>query len=723
MNRKQIAVLVAIGVAIALWVSFDLGSYLSFDEIKARMGDFRAFYAEHPWSTGAIYFALYVVVTGLSLPGAAVMTLAGGALFGFWYGLLLVSFASSVGATLACGVSRVLLRDWVQSRFKRQLKSVNAGFERDGAFYLFGLRLVPLFPFFVINLVMGVLPISLWRFYWVSQLGMLAGTAVYVNAGTQLGQLEGLGGILSIDLLLSFALLAVFPLLARGLLNAIKARKALARFQKPGRFDDNMLVIGAGSAGLVAALIAATVRAKVSLVERHKMGGDCLNTGCVPSKALIRSGRIAEYLRRAPEFGLGAVDAQVDFPAVMNRVQSVIAKIEPHDSVERFTSLGVNCISGEAKLVSPWEVEIDGVRRSARNIVIASGARPFVPPVPGLAEQDYLTSDSLWELRELPPRLLVMGAGPIGCELAQAFSRLGSKVTLVDMAPQIMPREDTEVAAHVTEVFRASNIDVLTDHKAVGFRREGDRNIAEFEHAGAGKTLEFDRVLVAVGRKANSEGLGLEELGIETNPNGTLVVDEFLRTSVPTVLACGDIVGPYQFTHMASHQAWYTAVNSLFGFARKFRVDYSVVPWTTFTDPEVARVGINELEAKEQHIPYEVTRYDIDDLDRAIADSEAHGFIKVLTEPGKDRILGVTIVGYHAAELLAEYVLAMKHGIGLNKILGTIHVYPTLSESNKFVAGEWRKARKPEGLLDWVEKLHNWRRGGTPAEAAPQSSH
>ena len=710
MQKKQIIVVAVVALAVAAWFALDLGSYLELDAIKARMGEFQAFYAENPLLTGAVYFAVYIVVTGLSLPGAAVMTLAGGALFGFWYGLLLVSFASSIGATLACAVSRILLRDWVQTRFKRQLKAVNAGFERDGAFYLFGLRLVPLFPFFVINLVMGVLPISLWRFYWVSQLGMLAGTAVYVNAGTQLGQLEGLGGILSPDLILSFVLLGIFPLLSRWILNAVKARKALSRFDRPDHYDDNLLVIGAGSAGLVAALIAATVRAKVSLVERHKMGGDCLNTGCVPSKALIRSGRIAEYLRRAEEFGLAPVDARVDFPAVMERVQSVIAKIEPHDSVERFESLGVNCISGTAKLVSPWEVDIDGSRRTARNIVIASGARPFVPPVPGLDEQDYLTSDSLWEIRELPGRLLVMGAGPIGCELAQAFCRLGSRVTLVDMAPQIMPREDAEVAKHVTGVFREAGIEVLTGHKAVGFRKEGERNLARFEHDGEEKELEFDRVLVAVGRKANSENLGLEELGIETNPNGTLVVDDFLRTTIPTVFACGDIAGPYQFTHTASHQAWYTAVNALFGFARKFRVDYSVIPWTTFTDPEVARVGLNEMEAREQEIDYEVTRYDIDDLDRAIADSEAHGFIKVLTVPGKDRILGVTIVGYHAAELLAEYVLAMKHGIGLNKILGTIHVYPTLSEANKFVAGEWRKARKPEGLLDWVEKLHRWRR-------------
>ena len=712
MNKKQLVVLGLVALAVVLWFSFDLGSYLKFEALKAQMADFRAYYADNPLLTASAYLGIYILVTALSVPGAAVLTLVGGALFGFWMGLLLVSFASTIGATLACGVSRILLRDWVQARFKGQLGAVNEGFARDGAFYLFGLRLVPLFPFFVINLVMGVLPISLWRFYWVSQVGMLAGTAVYVNAGTQLGQLEGPGGILSPTLLASFALLGVFPLVAKGALNALKARQALARFDRPKHFDDNMLVIGAGSAGLVAALIAATVRAKVSLVERDKMGGDCLNTGCVPSKAIIRSGRIAEYLRRAEEFGLESVDVGVDFPAVMERVQSVVRKIEPHDSVERFTSLGVNCISGNARLVSPWEVEIDGVRRSARHIVIATGARPLVPPIPGLEEQDYLTSDSLWALRELPGRLLVMGGGPIGCELAQAFSRLGSQVTIVDMAPQIMPREDTEVAAHVEAAFRESGIEVLTGHRAVAFRREGDANIAEFDCDGETRTLGFDRVLVAVGRKANSENIGLDDLGIETNPNGTIAVDDFLRTSVPTVFACGDIAGPYQFTHMASHQAWYTAVNALFGFARKFRVDYSVVPWTTFTDPEVARVGLNELDAREQGIEYEVTRYDIDDLDRAIADSEAHGFIKVLTVPGKDRILGVTIVGYHAAELLAEYVLAMKHGIGLNKILGTIHVYPTLSETNKFVAGEWRKARKPEGLLDWIEKLHNWRRGG-----------
>ena len=710
MSKRQVVTLVCIAALVSVWFALDLGSYLQLDILRARLDELRQFYQQNPLLSGMLYFAVYVAVTGLSLPGATVMTLAGGALFGFWYALLLVSFASSLGATLACAVSRILLRDWVQGKFQRQLPAVNTGFAKDGAFYLFSLRLVPLFPFVVINLVMGVLPLPLLRFYWVSQLGMLAGTAVYVNAGTQLGQLQGVSGILSPTLIGSFILLAVFPWVARALTTWLRHRRLLAAYEKPSHFDDNLIVIGAGSGGLVASLIAATVGARVSLVERERMGGDCLNTGCVPSKALIRSSRIAEYLRRAPDFGLHPVAVGVDFPAVMQRVQGIIRRIEPHDSVERFTELGVNCISGDARIISPWEVEIAGEVRSARNIVIASGARPLIPPVPGLAQQDFLTSENVWELRELPPRLLVMGAGPIGCELAQSFARLGSAVTLVDMAPQILPREDGDVANQLEVALVSQGVTVLTNHRATGFNREAGQNMAEFDCAGVQRSLAFDRVLVAVGRKANTEDLGLEQLGIELTPAGTLQVDEYLRTAVPTIFACGDVVGPYQFTHMASHQAWYAAVNALFGNFRKFKVDYSVVPWATFTDPEVARVGLNESDARDQGIACEVTCYQIDDLDRAIADGEDHGFIKVLTVPGKDRILGVTIVGYHAAELLAEYVLAMKQGIGLNKILGTIHVYPTLSEANKFVAGEWRKAHKPEALLVWVARYHDWRR-------------
>jgi pyruvate/2-oxoglutarate dehydrogenase complex dihydrolipoamide dehydrogenase (E3) component/uncharacterized membrane protein YdjX (TVP38/TMEM64 family) len=710
LRKGQVAVAVVIGAAIAAWFWFDLGRYLQLATVQARFGELQAWYATNPVLAGLAYFGVYVAVTALSVPGAAVMTLAGGALFGFWYALFLVSFASTIGATLAFLVSRILLRDWVQEHFGRQLRAVNAGFEKDGAFYLFSLRLVPLFPFFVINLLMGLLPIGTWRYYWVSQLGMLPATAVYVNAGTQLGQLESLSGIISPSLLASFVLLALFPLLARWLLRQLEARRVLSAYRRPRRFDTNLVVIGAGSAGLVAALIAATVRAKVTLVERERMGGDCLNTGCVPSKALIRSARIANYARRAEEFGLAPMPVAVDFPRVMERVQAVVKTIEPHDSVERFTGLGVDCVQGDARIVSPWEVAVNGSTLTTRNIVIASGARPRVPDIPGLETVDYLTSDTVWELREAPARLLVLGGGPIGCELAQAFAGLGIEVALATRAGRIVPREDPEVSVLLQAAFEAAGIAVHTGFDPVRFERRDGAQYCQFETPDGPRELVFDRLLLAVGRSANVEGLGLEALGIGLTPGGTIAVDDFLRTAIPTIYACGDVVGPWLFTHMASHQAWYASVNALFGRLRRFRVDYSVVPWATFTDPEVARVGLNEADARDRDIPCEVTRYELAGLDRAIADGEARGFIKVLTEPGRDRILGATIVGYHAAELLNEFILAMKHGLGLNKVLATIHVYPTLSEGNKFVAGEWRKARKPERLLAWVERWHRWQR-------------
>ena len=711
MRLKQLVVLALLILAFGAFWYFDLGRWLSFDALSGSIDELRAWREANPGLAAGVYFSAYVIVTGLSLPGAAVMTLAGGALFGFGVALVLVSFASSVGATLAFLVSRMLLRDWVQARFGRQLASLNRGFERDGAFYLFSLRLVPVFPFFVINLITGLLPIPTWRFYWVSQLGMLPATAVYVNAGTQLGQLESPSGILSPALLGSFVLLAIFPFIARGVLNTLKNRRRLAAYTRPKRFDTNMVVIGAGSAGLVSALIAATVKAKVTLIERHKMGGDCLNTGCVPSKAILRSASVAADMRRAPEFGLAQVDVAVDFRAVMERVAQKIAAIEPHDSVERFTSLGVDCVAGDATIVSPWEVKVGEEVITTRHIIIASGARARVPDIPGLEDLDYLTSDTLWDIREQPQRLLVVGAGPIGCELAQAMASLGSDVTLVTHAARVLPREDEDASEILRMALGHSGVTIQTGCEPQRFGRDEDGQFAVCRFGDIEETLRFDRVLLAVGRQPNTEGLGLEELGIGTHRNGTLEVDEYLQTVIPNIYACGDIVGPYQFTHTASHQAWYATVNALFGSFRRFRVDYSVIPWATFTHPEVARVGLSEDEARDQGIACEVTRYDLDDLDRAIADSEESGFVKVLTEPGRDRILGATIVGNHAGDLLSEFVLAMKHGLGLNKILGTIHIYPTMSEANRFAASEWRKARKPESLLNMVERYHRWRRG------------
>jgi pyruvate/2-oxoglutarate dehydrogenase complex dihydrolipoamide dehydrogenase (E3) component/uncharacterized membrane protein YdjX (TVP38/TMEM64 family) len=707
----KLLLVAVIAVMVAVFFLLDFDRFLTLGYLKAQQQAFQDYYQAHRMWTLLAYFIIYVLVTALSLPGAAVMTLAGGALFGFWPALLVVSFASTIGATLAMLVARFLLRDWVQGQFGDKLKAINAGIDKEGALYLFSLRLVPLFPFFLINLAMGLTPLRAVTFYWVSQIGMLAGTAVYVNAGTQLGQLESAAGILSPALLISFALLGGFPLAAKKTLALVKERQLMNRFPRPKRFDYNLVVIGAGSAGLVSSYIAAAVKAKVALIEKHKMGGDCLNTGCVPSKALIRSAKMLAYGRRASEFGLDKIETNVDFAAVMERVQRIIRTVEPHDSIERYTGLGVECLTGEARITSPYTVEVNGRVLTTRSIILATGASPFVPPIPGLAEAGYLTSDTLWELREKPERLVVLGGGPIGSEMTQAFARLGCQVTQVEMAPRILIREDPEVSALMQERFAADGVRVLTGHAAKQVVIDNGGKILLCEYQGAQVRIPFDQILVAVGRKPNVKGFGLEELGVRISERGTVEADPFLRTNIPNILCAGDVAGPYQFTHTAGHQAWYATVNALFSPFKSFAVDYRVIPWCTFTDPEVARVGLSEDEARAQKIPFEVTRYPLDDLDRAIADSEAHGWVKILTIPGKDKILGVTIVGPHAGDLLAEYVLAMKYGIGLNKILGTIHVYPTLAEANKMAAGVWKREHAPQTLLAWVEKFHAWRRG------------
>jgi pyruvate/2-oxoglutarate dehydrogenase complex dihydrolipoamide dehydrogenase (E3) component/uncharacterized membrane protein YdjX (TVP38/TMEM64 family) len=715
MSKKKTVILLLVLALVVAFFAFDLGRFLSLDYIKSRQAEFTALASQRPLAVGGAFFAIYIAVCALSLPGAAIMTLAAGAIFGLATGTVIVSFASAIGATLALLVSRYVLRDSVQAKFGARLADIDKGIEREGAFYLFTLRLVPIFPFFIINLLMGLTRMKAWTFYWVSQLGMLAGTLVYVNAGTQLAKIDSLKGILSPGLIGSFVMLGVFPLVAKKIVDAIQARKVYAKWadRKPASFDRNLVVIGAGAAGLVTSYIAAVVKAKVTLVEAHKMGGDCLNYGCVPSKALIKTATLMKQIRHSQDYGIARADATLDFSQVMERVARVVKAVEPHDSVERYTGLGVDVVIGRARITSPWHVEItrdDGTVQtlSTRSIVVATGAAPFVPPLPGLEDVGYFTSDTLWGLREQPRRLVVLGGGPIGCELAQSFARLGSRVTQIEMLPRIMIREDEEVSAFARKALEHDGVTVLTGHKALRCElRDGVRTIV-VESGGQERAIEFDALLCAVGRSARLKGFGLEELGIPVGR--TVQTNEYLQTIYPNILAAGDVAGPYQFTHTASHQAWYASVNALFGSFKKFKADYSVVPWATFIDPEVARVGLNEQEAKEKNIAYEVTRYGIDDLDRAIADSAAEGWVKVLTVPGKDKILGVTIVGVHAGDLLAEYVLAMKHGLGLNKILGTIHTYPTLSEANKYAAGEWKRAHQPAKLLEWVGKFHAWRR-------------
>ena len=716
MGKSKIIVIAVIAALVAAFFAFDLGQYLGLEYFKQQQASIDGYYRAEPLQAAAIYFFVYIAVTALSLPGAAIMTLAGGAVFGLGWGTLLVSFASSIGATLAFLASRFLLRDWVQQKFGANLRAINSGMEKEGGFYLFTLRLVPAFPFFAINLLMGLTPLRTWTFYWVSQLGMFAGTVVYVNAGTELAKIDSLRGILSPGLLGAFVLLGLFPLIAKKVVDVVKARRVYARWTKPARFERNLVVIGAGSGGLVSALIAAAVKARVTLIEKHKMGGDCLYTGCVPSKALIRSAKFVAQAKRAKDLGIRSAAVEFDFADVMERVQRVIKTIEPHDSAERYASLGVECIQGEAKIVSPWEVEVrraDGttLRITTRSIAIAAGARPLVPPIPGIERMNCLTSENIWNIRTLPARLVVLGGGPIGSELAQAFARLGSKVTQVEMLPRILMREDPEISDMVMKKFVAEGVDVLVEHKAKEFHVDNGQKVLICEHRGADVRIEFDELLCAVGRVANTRGYGLEELGIPTTKARTVETNEFLQTIYPNIYACGDVAGPYQFTHTAAHQAWYASVNALFGNFRKFRADYSVIPWATFTDPEVARVGLNETEASEKGIACEVSVYGIDDLDRAIADEDAHGIVKVLTVPGKDRILGVTIAGEHAGDLIAEFVAAMRHGFGMNKILGTIHIYPTLAEANKYAAGVWKKAHAPQGLLRRVEQFHTWMRG------------
>ncbi|MDX1810526.1 MAG: FAD-dependent oxidoreductase, partial [Gammaproteobacteria bacterium] len=673
MAKSRLLLLGAIALLIALFFVFDLGQYFTLEFLKTEQANLLAYSAQNHLQTIAIFMLIYIAVTALSLPGATIMTLASGVIFGVVEGVILVSFASTIGATLAFLVSRFILRDSVQTRFSDKLQQINRGIEKEGAFYLFTLRLIPAFPFFIINLVMGITSMKVLQFFWVSQLGMLPGTFVYVNAGSQLAELESLAGILSPGLLFSFALLGIFPLLAKKALQFYKARKVLSNYVMPKQFDYNLLVIGGGSAGLVTSYIAVAVKAKVALIEKHKMGGDCLNTGCVPSKALIRSAKILSYAARAKDFGFKSAQVEFDFADVMRRVQDVIKKIEPHDSVERYTGLGVDVVEGDAKILSPYQVSVNGKTLSARNIVVATGARPLVPNIPGINEIDYYTSDTIWDIREQPKRLLVLGGGPIGCELAQAFSRLGSEVAIVQRDKHLLPREDEDVSLMVEARFAEEGIKVLTGHDAIRLVNDGQRKVLICRSNEQDVEIEFDQLLIALGRKANVSGFGLEELGVELNKNGTIAANDFLQTNFPNIFVCGDVAGPYQFTHTAAHQAWYASVNALFSPFKTFSVDYRIIPWATYIDPEVARVGLNEKEAEAQGVAFEVTSYGIDDLDRAIADSEAQGFVKVLTVPGKDKILGVTIVGNHAGDLIAEYITAMKYNLGLNKILGTIH--------------------------------------------------
>jgi pyruvate/2-oxoglutarate dehydrogenase complex dihydrolipoamide dehydrogenase (E3) component/uncharacterized membrane protein YdjX (TVP38/TMEM64 family) len=714
---KWSALALFFGLILGLFVL--LSPHMDFDNLKAQRNILATYADQHRAEAMLVFFLGYVGATALSLPFAAALSLLAGGLFGWGAGTVLVSFASTMGATISFLIARFFFRDWVQGRFADSLREANARFARDGALYLLSLRLVPAFPFFAVNWIASLFPIRAATFYWTSQLGMLPATMVYVNAGTRLGELESLQGILSPGLIAALSLLGLVPLVSRWTVGFYLKARPLGKFKKPAAFDYNVVVIGGGSAGLVTSYLGAALKAKVALIEKHKMGGDCLNTGCVPSKALLRSAKVAQLARKADALGFEKIDCQFSFPEIMERVQRIIRTIEPNDSPERYRSLGVDCISGTAVIRSPYEVEVGDRLLRTRAIVVATGASPRVPSLPGLASIPFYTSETIWNLRQLPKNLLVLGGGPIGCELAQAFGRLGAPVTLVERGQRLLPREDEMASAEIEKVLRGEGVAVHTLTSAKEIVRRGNDNILLCATPQGSREIAFDQILLCLGRKPNIHGFGLEELGLVAPGSETLPVNERLQTALPNITACGDCVGPYQFTHMAAHQAYYALSNALlypwsewvpFPWRRHFVVNNTVVPWATFTEPEVATVGETEATALAKGLVFDQTVFHLHHLDRAICDDETRGFVKVLTHRGSAKILGATVVASSAGETITEFITALRHNIGLDQLLATIHIYPTYSDANKLAAGAWRRAHPPGRLLRWVQAFHRWRR-------------
>ncbi|MFN7823959.1 MAG: FAD-dependent oxidoreductase [Pseudobdellovibrionaceae bacterium] len=677
---------------IAIFLSLQYAPYLTLESLKASQAGLSQYREAHPGLAELSFFLIYVLSTALSIPGAGILTLAGGALFGVVWGTVLVSLASTLGATLSFLLVRYFVGDWARSKFRGSFQKIDHGFNEEGSMYLLSLRLIPLFPFFAVNAMMGLTKISAKQFFLISQIGMFPGTVVYVWAGEELGSLQSLSDLASPSLLLAFTALGLVPWFAKALLQKWKTQKLYSKFKKPKKYDYNLVVIGAGAAGLVSTAIARAVKAKVAIIEKHKMGGDCLNYGCVPSKALIH---LANHSPRAP------------YLEIQQKIQKIIQRIEPHDSVERFTKLGARVIQGSAELVSPWEVQVNGEILTTKNVIIASGAEPYIPEIPGREKIKSVTSETLWDLEKLPARLLVLGGGPVGCELAQAFSKLGVKVTLIEKGLRLLAGEVEEASRRVCESLQRDGVEILLQSEIQTFLSEKSARVVGPQGA---KDLEFDQVLFAVGRKPRTRGFGLEKIEIHLDQRGRVARNGFMQTNFPNIFVCGDVTSEVQLTHVAGHQAWYAAMNALFGRFKLFKEDLRVIPRCTFTSPQVASVGLSPEKAKEIYGEVEVTKFPMDDFDRAICDEATQGFIQIVTPQKGDQILGVTIVAAQAGELIAEYALAMRWSLGLKKILGTVHAYPTWSDANKLAALEWQRKKVPHQLLKFVEKYHDWQR-------------
>ena len=708
---RRIIVFLLIIAAILFTVSWlDLHQLFTLSQLKQQQHTLQQLVAQNMFAASIIYFLCYVGMAGLAIPGALIMTLAGGALFGLLTGVLLVSFASSLGALIAFWAARFFLHDYIQSKYKDRLTVINDKIKQQGHWYLLFIRLVPAFPFFLVNVLMGLTPIRAGSYYLVSQIGMLPATIIYVNAGTELAKISSPQDILSWPLLISLTLLGLLPFITQGLVKLLTLKRLYAKWRKPKQFDYHTIVIGAGAAGLVSAYTSATLQAKVALIEQSEMGGDCLNTGCVPSKSILRTAKFVADLSRHQEFGIDEAHYKLQFSNIMRRVHNTVATIAPKDSIQRYSTLGVDCFSAEASLISPWQVELNQPAKhtlTAKNIIVASGAQPAIPTITGLDEVDYYTSDSIWNLTTLPQELLIIGAGPIACELGLAFARLGTKVTLVNRGERILANEDHHAAQLLHDKLTQAGLRILNNFFSDEFSHQHDMKCLVGKHEGQSIRLNFTHLLLAVGRTANTAALAA--LDIDINQRGQIVTNQFMQTNYPNIYACGDVTSPLQYTHSASHQAWYAAFNALFRPLKQFKCALANIPRAIYTDPEIASLGITEQQAIEQGIKYQVTTLAMDDIDRAITDSATDGFVKVITADNSDKILGVCIVGEHASELIAEFVLAKTHNLGLNKILQTVHLYPTRSEINRLAAGKWRRSRFSAKSQQILHKIQLWR--------------
>lgn len=711
-SHQKYLILFLLILILILYYLFFPKEYLSLAFVKENINSIKN-YVNYNYTTSALsYLIIYSLSSALAIPSALILTLSSGILFGLVPGILLTSLGSTLGAVLAFLISRYLFLDLFKSKFRNQYEQMDKEIKKNGNLHLLTLRLVPIFPFWLVNLLMGLSEISLWRYLFISFAGMIPATIVYVYAGLSLSSISELRDVISPSIFFSLLLLSILPYVLRAVVNYYLKKKLYRHYKKPRAFDYNLIIIGGGSAGLVTTFIARILKAKVAIIEKEKMGGDCLNTGCVPSKSLIKIAKIISYGKTPSSWGLKNINIDFSFEDIMNKIHSIIKEIEPHDSIVRYTQLGAECFLGQAQILSPWEVQIGEKIISAKYLVIATGARPIIPQIPGIESISPLTSENIWQLKKQPARLGILGGGVIAAELAQAFSRLGSSVFIIEESSRILSREDEDASGLIHEIFIKEGIKIYTSHTLKKCEKSGDEKILLcIDREGREISLVCDQLFIAIGRKATTSGFGLEKIKLDLNDNGSIKVNEYMQTSLPNIFACGDVAGPFNLTHAASHQAWHTTVNALLGFIKMFKINYSVLPVCTYTDPEIATVGYSKAELIKKSIPFEETIFPMKDLDRAIIEGETCGFVKVFTPPNSDKILGVVIISAEASTMILEFTLAMKHNLGLNKILNTIHAYPGMGEANKYLAGRWKQRKSRLNLLKALERFHTFSRG------------